>query len=147
MIEKVFLAATHELAKNTRNVETVKSAMKRIMKITNEMTHSLYVVDLLKELKRKGIGTNAIQHQIAKLCEKGEGREKILEIVMNYRIKAAHKEVRRLKYENNMIWRENDDVLIREGVLDGFLVIWAKEKTRYRQSTKLKQRQERMGCR
>ena len=102
------------------------------VKCFNEMTHSLYVVDLLKELKRKGIGTNAIQHQIAKLCEKGEGREKILEIVMNYRIKAAHKEVRRLKYENMMTWRENDDALTREEVLDRFMVIWAKEKTRDR---------------
>ena len=63
MIGKVFLAATHEIAKNTRNVETVKAAMKRIMKITNNMTHSLYVVDLLKKQKR--IGTNAIEHLLS----------------------------------------------------------------------------------
>ena len=147
MIGKVFLADIHNIAKNTRNVTTVTSAMKHIMKATNNMAHSLYVIDLLKTLKQKRIGTNAIEHQIGKLCGKGSGREIILEIVLKNRIAEAHKEVRRRKYENTKTWREKDDVLIREGVLEAFLVVWAKEKMRYRQSLKkLKKKKVRWLC-
>ena len=142
MIGKVFLAEIHNIAKNTRSAETVRTAMKHIMKVTNSMTHSIYVVDLLKTLKKKRIGTNAIENLLAKLCGKGTGRETILEIVLKNRIAEAHKEVRRMKYENLKTWREKDDILIREGVLEAFLVVWAKEKTRYRKSLKSQQKRK-----
>ena len=136
MVGKVFLAEINNIAKDTRNGTNVKEAMRRIMKITNKLTHSLYVLDLLKTLKRRRIGTNSIEHLINRLCHKGSGREMILDTVMKNRVSEAHKELRRSKYENQKIWRMNDDILIEEGVLEGFLVIWNKEKLRYRQELK-----------
>ena len=59
-----------------------------------------------------------------------------MEIVLKNRITQAHKDIRRLKYENQKVWRENDDILIQEGVLEGFLVMWTKEKMRYRENLK-----------
>ena len=100
MIGKVFLAEINEIAKYTQNATTVKEAMRRIMKITNKMTHSLYVIDLLKTLRKKKIGTNAIENQIRKLCRDGSGREVILDIVMKNRINSAYKQMRTHRYEN-----------------------------------------------
>ena len=136
MIGKVFLAIMKEISKNTRSPNKVIDAMKHIMEGTNNMTHSLYVVDLLNTLKRKRIGTNSIEQLTKKLCCGGSGREAILKIVIKNRLKEAHKRCRKLKYENEKIWREQDEILIAEGVLEAFLVVWVKEKLRYRQALK-----------
>ena len=136
MIGKVFLAEIHEMSRNTRSPNTVVEAMKRIMQITNKRTHSLYVLDLLKTLKKRGIGTNAMEQLIGKLCYGGAGRTVILEIVLKNRIRTTYKELRRDRYRAEKTWREEDDLLIHEGVLDGFLVIWAKEKERWRKILK-----------
>ena len=130
MNRKTFLAEINEIARNTRNVITVKQAMKRIIKITNQVTHSICIIDFLKALKRKKIGTNAIESSIRKLCGKGPGRKEILELVLRNRINEKYKEMRKNRYNCIKTWRENDDILIQESILEGFLVIWSKEKMR-----------------
>ena len=142
MIGKIFLAEIKEIAKNTRNGTNVLEAMKHIMMITNKVTHSIYVIDLLKTLRKKRIGTNTIENPIKKLCRKGSGREVILDVVLKNRIKDAYKEMRRNKYENTKAWREKDDILIQEGVLEGFLVTWTKEKMRYKKMMKDKMKKK-----
>ena len=62
--------------------------MKRIMMKTNEVVHSLSVVETLR---RRKIGTNSMERLTEKLCG-------------------------------------GNDSLIKEGVLEGFLVIWGREK-------------------
>ena len=52
---KVFLAAIKRILRNTGNPNQVEDAMKHIMKATNTVVHSWYVIDLLKTLKRKGL--------------------------------------------------------------------------------------------
>ena len=89
-------------------------------------------------MKRKKIGTNAIESSIRKLCGKGPGREEILELVLRNRINEKYKEMRKNRYNCIKIWRENDDILIQESILEGFLVIWSKEKMRYRRKLKEK---------
>ena len=90
--------------------------MKRIMMKTNEVVHSLSVVETLR---RRKIGTNSMERLTEKLCG-GNGREAILEIVMKKKLKEAYKIRRKVKYERRRVWREEDDLLIKEGVLEGF---------------------------
>ena len=89
-------------------------------------------------LHRRGIGTAEVEQLATKLCQKGKGRTSIVEIVMKNKIKDAHKEMRRLRYQNEKTWREEDDKLIREGILEGFLVMWHKEKMRWKKVLKEK---------
>ena len=104
----VFLAEINDISKNTRSPNQVIEAMKRIMDATNRRTHSLYVLDLLKTLNRRGIGTAAVEQLTARLCRNGKGRVCVVETVMKNKIRDAYKEVRKLRYQNEKIWREED---------------------------------------
>ncbi len=117
--------------------------MKCIMKSTNDVTHSWYVVDLLRELQRKGIGTTPVESLAGKLANNKEKvRRQLVKHTMTARLKDAHKDNRRKKYENKEVWKEEDTVLIREGVLEAFLVVWTKEKKRWKQKLRTQRKKK-----
>ena len=46
--------------------------------------------------------------------------------------------MRRSKYESTKAWRTEDDILIKEGVLEAFVIVWRREKTDMRRILKRK---------
>ena len=104
------------------------------MKATNTVVHSWYVIDLLKTLKTKGIGTNSVETLTRKLCSKEGTRKTILQQVMKMKINDVYKKNRTSMYECQKAWKTYDNKLIREGVLEAFLLAWGSEKLRYRQT-------------
>ena len=128
MIRKDFLANIQNIANDTRSPNKVFIAMKRITKSTYRILHSQYSIGLLKKLEMKNIGTEPIERQCRKLCPRRSANRTLVMTVIKNRIKDAHKEMRKNKYENTKTWREERKILIEEGKIKEYTTIWLKEK-------------------
>ena len=56
-----FLASIHEISQRCTKPEEVLEGMKHTMKQTIKLVHARYVVDLLQDLEKRGIGTNSVE--------------------------------------------------------------------------------------
>ena len=142
MIRKDFLAKICNIAKGTGSPNKVIEAMKHIIKSTYSILHSLYCIDLLKKLDMENIGTESIERQCRKLCNEKSSNRKLVKIVMRSRIRNAYKDLRRNRYENNKIWREESKTLAHESILDEYMTIWSVEKEWIRSNLKTKRKKK-----
>ena len=116
--------------------------MRQMMKMTTARIRAEYITDLLKQLMNLELGTNEIMNNINKLYknERGKTRNAIIRIIMKDKITQAHKELRKLKYNETKCWRENKPILQREGVNELYEEEWKKEKTSKREMYKEKRK-------
>ena len=100
---------------NNTNSDTnqVFDAMLRATRSTMKTIDAKSRCDVLKSLRRERIGTSNVEHLIKKLCIYKDGREfkksvinRVKELVMREKKNDAYTEYRRLKKEDNKIWRE-----------------------------------------
>ena len=112
--------------------------MRQMMKMTTARIRAEYITDLLKQLMNLELGTSEIMNNINKLYknERGKTRNAIIRIIMKDKITQAHKELRKLKYNETKYWRENKPILQREGVNELYEEEWKKEKRRKEKCTK-----------
>ena len=124
-----FLAAITTLSDKCENPDQVNQAMRHIMNQTMKLQHARYVLDLYKELNKKNIGTNAIEHLAKKICYRlpRHRSTSIKKMVMKWNIEDAVKTIRKAKYNNTATWRQLTPVLAQENVLGEFNQILIKE--------------------
>ena len=67
------------------------------MKNTQELVHALYVLDLIKDLRRRKIGFKSVEERAACMCSGLPGGRKrtLVNTIMNWKLEDAHEEVRK----------------------------------------------------
>ena len=136
------MGRTNNISNNCEHPNQVRNAMRQIMKMTTARIRAEYITDLLKQLMNLELGTNEIMNNINKQYKKQIEKTKnaIIRIIMTDKIKQAHKELRKLKYNETKCWRENKPILQREGVNELYEEEWKKEKTSKREMYKEKRK-------
>ena len=64
----MFLASIKRISQKCTKPEEVLEAMKRTMRQTIKLIHARYVVDLLQDLTKRGIGTNSVENRCKDIC-------------------------------------------------------------------------------
>ena len=119
------------ISENCEDPNRILEAMRRTMKNTSEMIHSLYVVDLLRGLKKKRIGLKTVEDEAARMCRGlASGRQRTLvNTIMSWKLRDAYRKLQKARRDNTKVWREVRPILVQEGdVLSSYLRLWKSEK-------------------
>ena len=86
------------------------------MKNTQELVHALYVLDLIKDLRRRKIGFKSVEERAACMCRGLPGGRKrtLVSTIMNWKLKDAYEEVRKARCKNTREWREVYPIIRQE---------------------------------
>ena len=84
------------------------------MKNTQELVHALYVLDLIKDLRRKNTGFKSVEERAACMCRGLPGGRKrtLVNTIMNWKLKDAHEEFRKARCKKTREWREIYPIVI-----------------------------------
>ena len=90
------------------------------MKNTQELVHALFVLDLIKDLRRRKIGFKSVEERAACMCRGLPGGRKrtLVNTIMNRKLEDAHEEVRKARCKNTREWREVYPIIRQERILE-----------------------------
>jgi hypothetical protein len=118
-----------KLSEKCENPNVVERIMKRTMRESQELLRTYYVVDLIRALNQKGVGLQSVENQAQRLCTKlPKRRETLVKTIMTWKLKDAHRELRKQKWTNMEVWRGAKPVLTEKGILKEYINLWRKEK-------------------
>ena len=103
------------------------------MSQTTKLQNACYVADLLVDLSRKKVPLPSIDSLSTKLCLRLPERRRttFITMVMRWKVRDAWAVVRRERYNNAKVWRDNKRVLQEEGVERDYDSVWEREKRRH----------------
>lgn len=113
-IPKPLLAKFRQLAANNTNSDTdqVYLAMIRATDSSIKVAKAKSRVKVLCALKKEGVGTSSTENLTKRLCThqghkmKERVRDEIIKMVMRERVNDAYTELRKIRSEDNKIWRQ-----------------------------------------
>ena len=126
------MAEAFSLSYTTSNPQRAKNAMRHVMKQTTRLLKANYVVDLIRNLTKRGLPLREVCSITNKLCRGIDGsKPNVLSgIIMRWKFNDAMKAAKRSKCESTKVWRETEPMLREYGVSHRFNKIWSDEKWR-----------------
>ena len=106
--------------------------MKRTMKQTIKLVHARYIVDLLQDPTKRGIGTNSVENRCKDICIDLPSRRRntLIRRVMRWKLSDAKNCLRKARFSNTNKWRKYKAVLTDAGVLHDYERVWSLERKR-----------------
>lgn len=100
------------------------------MKQSQQLLKAYYVVDLIKSLRKKGIGLASVEKQSYKICKdlQGSKRDTLVKTVMSWKLKDAYRKLSKERRNNTKVWREVKQDIDEERVLKDYVILWKREK-------------------
>ena len=126
-----FLASAHQISQISSSPNRVLEAMKRTMEKTMVLLQNRYVLDLLKNLQAKNIGTTEITSLCQRTCQRlpKQRARTLRKIVIKWKIQDASNCLRKARSENTKTWREVKPLLVSEKVHQIYEELWSREKS------------------
>ena len=123
-----------DIARHCEHPNRVKFTMRQVMRKTAERIRAEYVTDLLKQLINIQLGTNELMKKTENITKdmKIETKRKVIRCIMCDKLKDAYKELRTLKYQETIYWREQKEILRNEYILEEYEAEWSAEKKKKR---------------
>ena len=110
-IKKQLLDAYKDICSNLNNSSSnrVYNTMMRATKSTTNKLNNASICKFLVALRRNGVGTNEVEHNIRRLCKETSINTKnmIKSRIMRWKINDAYKNLRKCEYEDRQVWKES----------------------------------------
>lgn len=109
-----------------------------------KLVHARYVVDLLRTLIRKNIGTSSVEEQCKMLCNSLPYGKKctMVRTITKWKLNDAEQNLRKEQYINTTEWRKSKRDIAEAGVLYEYERMWCIEKSRTKRDLKEKMRRK-----
>ena len=120
IISKSFEVSARKFTQRGKDPQGILKTLRRTMKNTQELVHALFVLDLIKDLRRRKIGFKSVEERAACMCRGLPGGRKrtLVNTIMNRKLEDAHEEVRKARCKNTREWREVYPIIRQERILE-----------------------------
>ena len=136
-----FIAWTKELSEactKPKKLGKVLEVMRRAAKQGLKLVHARHVVDLLRELTRRRVGTSTVERQCKRICSGLPQRRKntMVNRVMRWKLDDARRCLGKERYMNTKGWRRWKPIISHAGVKQEYDSWWRREKSRMKRYLK-----------
>ena len=144
IISKSFEVSARKVTQRCKDPQGILNTLRRTMKNTQELVHALYVLDLIKDLRRRKIGFKSVEERAACMCRGLPGGRKrtLVNTIMNWKLKDAHEEVRKARCKNTREWREVYPIIRQERILESYRQLWIRDKRKLKDELAMKRKKK-----